>query len=106
MALQFLLHSKTLAQWSNDEETQQATELLLSFLLDATKKKKSQKQAIKSICTLLRNRDIQKQPILLNSITKLVQTTFNDSEVSHTAATARKIALLHFLSAALQVMPG
>ena len=26
--------------------------------------------------------------------------------ISHTAATARQVALLHFLSAALQVMPG
>lgn len=78
IALQFLLHSKTLAQWQSgaDAETQEATDLLLSHLLDATKKKKAQKQAIKSICTMLRNRDVSKQPILLVSIQNLIQATF------------------------------
>ena len=62
IALQFLLHSKTSAQWqigSSDAETELATQLLLSFLVDA-KKKKSQKQAIKSICLMLRNKNIDK----------------------------------------------
>lgn len=105
MALQFLLHSKTLAQWQSDSETTEATNMLLSFLLDATKKKKSQKQAIKSICTMLQNRDILKQPTLLNSIKSLVQATFfqiggssgsmqmdtdsGEAQLSHTAQSAR-----------------
>jgi len=66
IALQFLLHSKTQAQWQaggGDAETEHATHLLLSFLVDP-KKKKSQKQAVKSICLMLKNRNIDKQPIL------------------------------------------
>ena len=62
IALQFLLHSKTAAQWqinASDQETELATQLMLSFLIDA-KKKRSQKQAIKSLCLMLRNRNIEK----------------------------------------------
>lgn len=40
---------------------------MLSFLTDA-KKKKAQKQAIKSMCLMLRNRNIEKQPVLTKSI--------------------------------------
>ena len=70
IALQFLLHSKTAAQWqigATDQETEHATQLMLSFLVDA-KKRKSQKQAIKSLCLMLRNRNIEKQPVLTRSI--------------------------------------
>ena len=44
IAIQFLLHAKTAAQWQTgaDKETEEATNLLLSFLLDG-KKKKAQK---------------------------------------------------------------
>ena len=65
MSLQFLLHSKTQSQWQigADQETEEAMSLMLSFLIDP-KKKKSQKQAIKCMCTMLRNRNIDKQPVL------------------------------------------
>ena len=48
---------------------------MLSFLVDA-KKKKSQKQAIKSLCLMLRNRSIEKQPALTRSIQLQIQKTF------------------------------
>ena len=126
IALQFLLHSKTQAQWqlrNADAETEQATTLLLSLLLDP-KRKKAQKQAIKSVCLMLRNRGIEKQPLFLKHLQQLVQRTFSagtntgaamdadtenltsGAQVSQTAESARQLALLNFLAAALQIMPG
>ena len=72
MALQFWLHSRTATQWqvsasAESEQTLQATNLLLSFLVDA-KKKKSQKQAIKSVCLMLRNKNVDKQFIFTKAI--------------------------------------
>jgi hypothetical protein len=61
IALQFLLHSKTEAQWNNaspDEETTQAWSLLMSCLID--KKEKVQKQAQKSMCILMQNKKIDR----------------------------------------------
>lgn len=58
---------------------------------------------------MLRNRNIDKQPVLTKSIQSLIQKTFSggdETAVSAQAESARKIALLNFLSAALQVMPG
>ena len=59
IALQFLLHSKTQKQWQAgaDRETEECTRLMLSFLVDH-KRKKAQKQAIKSMCLMLKNRSI------------------------------------------------
>lgn len=72
LALQFLLHSKTQQQWQTTmmgtqpqcKETADAVSLLLSFLVDI-KRKASQRQAIKSVCLLLRNRQIEKLSLLL-----------------------------------------
>ncbi len=52
IALQFLLHSKTEAQWNNpaDVETDRAFTLLLNSLLD--RREKVAKQAQKSLCIL------------------------------------------------------
>ena len=86
--------------------------VLLSFLLDSTNKNNAYKQAIKSVCTLFRNREVQRQPILLSSVKNLIDRTFKqgssseDATISHQSLTAKQMALLHFLSAALQVMPG
>ena len=102
-----------MAQWQEgDSETSQAVNMLLSFLLDSTNKNNAYKQAIKSVCTLLRNREVQRQPILLSSVKHLIDKTFKqgssseDAGMSHQSLIAKQMALLHFLSAALQVMPG
>lgn len=58
---------------------------------------------------MLRNRNIDKQPVLTKAIQTLIQKTFTAGDVavvSVQAESAKKIALLNFLSAALQVMPG
>ena len=76
--------------------------MLFSFLVDS-KKKKAQKQAIKSGCLLLRNRDISKQPILTRCLQSLIRQTFDPDQenIALTAVNARQIALLGFLAAAL-----
>ena len=58
---------------------------------------------------MLRNRDIEKQPVLLAAIRSQIDKTFTVEEratASEAAIVSRQVALLHFLSAALQVMPG
>ena len=80
---------------------------MLSFVVDI-KRKKAQKQAIKSMCVMLRNRNVQKQPLLFKEIKALMQTTFQvqDSTCSEKVENEKQILLLHFLSAALQIMPS
>ena len=59
---------------------------------------------------MLRNRDIAKQPVLTESLQALIQRTFtiegDRATASEATITSRQVALLQFLSAALQVMPG
>lgn len=61
MVLQFLLHSKSIDSWQlgADPETEGLTRLLLAHLTDI-KRPKAQKQAIKIVCLLLRNRAVEK----------------------------------------------
>jgi hypothetical protein len=60
ITLQFLLHSKTEAQWNNpaDVETDKAFNLLLSALID--RREKVAKQAQKSLCILFQNKKIER----------------------------------------------
>lgn len=76
--LQFWLHSKTLAQWQvgADPQTDQFSKLMLSFLVE-TKRVKAQKQAIKSVCLMLRNRSLTKQPVLVKNLQQLERETLS-----------------------------
>lgn len=77
IALQFLLHGKTEAQWNNtqDQETSGAWIIMLSCLVD--KKEKVQKQAQKSLCILMQNRQIEKLIRPLAAFQTFVTQVFN-----------------------------
>jgi len=76
---------------------------LLNCLID--KRSKVQKQAIKSICILLRNRHIQKIPNMTRLLKEFVTSTFNQEVEEKTGTSSKTLLVFNFLSAGLQVMP-
>ncbi len=87
-----------------DEQTQKATKLLLSFLVD-NKRLKTQKQATKSVCLMLQNQKIAKMPVLLTQVQSLVQDSISEDAMAEVNSHQKHLQLLNFLAAALQVMP-
>lgn len=106
ITLQFLLHSKTEAQWNAEIETERAFSMVMQGLID--KREKVQKQSQKSLCILLQNKQIEKLIRPLAALQNFVSNVFNQqlSTQSKGAATNKNsIMVLNFLAAALQLMP-
>ena len=60
---------------NGDQETADASSLMLQFLTE-TKKTKAQKQATKSVCLLLQNKRIEKMPAFLIKLKEFTHETF------------------------------
>lgn len=116
ICIQFVLHSKSEAQWNNQD-----TVVLLNALLNEctnTQKQVVQKQAIKSICIILQNNQIRKLTSVTQSILQFVKNKINQilnaSQMNvgsnkacqiDANSQSQAIKLLNFLSGALQIMP-
>jgi anionic cell wall polymer biosynthesis LytR-Cps2A-Psr (LCP) family protein len=74
--------------------------MLLQMLVD-TKRDKAQKQAIKSVCLLLRNSKVDKMPVLLSEVQRLIEENISPDAVQAMNAAVKHLMLLNFLAGAL-----
>jgi len=90
-----------------DAETFRACHLLVSTLTDP-KRGKAQKQATKSVCLLLKNKQVNRMAVLTSQVQNIVTHTFfgqqNNLVVDKDAET-RQLQCLRFLAAGFQIMP-